>query len=131
MSTDGSEKATLTVRVIKSFPYRTCKNLVIHDLDLNATTVGDFKMRVSHDVHTQPGWRAYQTVQFDTLKLYTHAKGTKTQNLIVNLDHDPEWIFEDDTKKLAEVECEHETEISYFNREAYEEYKANPVDLWE
>lgn len=32
--------ATLTVRVIKSFPFRTCKNLVLKDLDLTTMTVG-------------------------------------------------------------------------------------------
>jgi hypothetical protein len=41
----------------------------------------------------------------DTLKLYSKAKGTKTQNLIINLDNDPEWMFEDDGKTLADVGC--------------------------
>lgn len=40
--------ATLTVRIIKSFTYRTEKSLVIHDLDLTVTTVGDLK-RVAND----------------------------------------------------------------------------------
>lgn len=32
--------ATITVRVIKSFPFRTTKNLVLKELDLSVTTVG-------------------------------------------------------------------------------------------
>lgn len=37
--------ATLTIRVIKSFPFRTCKNLVLRDLDLTAMTVGELMER--------------------------------------------------------------------------------------
>lgn len=32
--------ATLTIRIIKSFTYRTSKNLVLKDIDLTTTTVG-------------------------------------------------------------------------------------------
>jgi hypothetical protein len=38
--------ATITIRVIKSFEYRVAKPLVLHDLDLTQTTVGDLKQRV-------------------------------------------------------------------------------------
>jgi hypothetical protein len=38
--------ATITVRVIKSFTYRTEKSLVLHNLNLETTTVGDLKGRV-------------------------------------------------------------------------------------
>jgi hypothetical protein len=35
--------ATITIRVIKSFEYRVAKALVLHDLDLQQTTVGELK----------------------------------------------------------------------------------------
>jgi hypothetical protein len=35
--------ATITVRIIKSFQYRTERNLVLHDLNLEETTVGRLK----------------------------------------------------------------------------------------
>ena len=35
--------ATLTVRVIKSFEYRTEKSLVLHNVNLETTTVGRLK----------------------------------------------------------------------------------------
>jgi len=35
--------ATLTLRIIKSFEYRTEKSLVLHDVDLETTTVGRLK----------------------------------------------------------------------------------------
>lgn len=36
-------EATITVRVIKSFQYRTERNLVLHKLNLMTTTVGELK----------------------------------------------------------------------------------------
>jgi hypothetical protein len=35
--------ATLTVRIIKSFEYRTERNLVLHNVDLETCTVGGLK----------------------------------------------------------------------------------------
>lgn len=35
--------STLTIRVIKNFPYRTTRNLVLHHLDLTALTAGELK----------------------------------------------------------------------------------------
>lgn len=35
--------ATLTLRIIKSFEYRTEKSLVLHGVNLEATTVGGLK----------------------------------------------------------------------------------------
>jgi len=92
--------ATLTVRVIKSFEFRTEKSLVLRDYNLETETVGSLKERVKKDIQTLPGWKPYRTAQFDTLKLYTKAHGAKTTNLIINLDHD-EWILSDDSATLA------------------------------
>ncbi|KAF8682150.1 hypothetical protein RHS04_02360 [Rhizoctonia solani] len=118
--------ATITVRVIKSFEYRTEKSLVIHALDLEHTTVGELKERVRNAIKTEPGWKPYRTVQLDTLKLYTKAHGAKTTNLIINLDHD-DWILNDDSAILASLGFENETEVSFFNRELYEAFKKDPT----
>jgi len=63
------------------------------------------------------------------MKLYTKAHGAKTTNLIINLDHD-DWILDDDSKLLVDVGFENETEVSLFNRELYEAFKANPETRW-
>ncbi|KAF8952898.1 hypothetical protein BGZ46_003342, partial [Entomortierella lignicola] len=81
-------------------------------------------------VKTTPGWKPYQTVVFDTLKLYTKAHGAKTMNLIINMDHDEDWILNNDDEILAQHGIENETEISIFNRELYEAYKLNPDIKW-
>ena len=42
----------------------------------------------------------------DTLKLYTKAHGTKTSNLIINMeDKDERFLFRDDTATLASYGC--------------------------
>lgn len=122
--------ATITVRVIKSFEYRTERSLVLHELDLQKTTVGELKNIAKQAVKSGPGWKAYRNVDLDTLKLYTKAHGAKTSNLIINLDHD-DWILGDESKTLAEVGLENETEVSFFNREAYEKYRLNPEIRWD
>ncbi|KAJ3091835.1 hypothetical protein HK102_013218 [Quaeritorhiza haematococci] len=104
--------STLTIRLIKSFEYRTVKNLVLHDIDLEKMTVGELM----------------QLVQENTFKLYVKAHGSKTTNLVINIEHDD--IFMDESKTLAAQGAEHETEISFFNKEAYIAYKAHPETKW-
>lgn len=44
--------------------------------------------------------------QKDTLKLYTKAHGTKTSNLIINMeDKDERFLFRDDAATLASYDC--------------------------
>ncbi|KAA1478373.1 hypothetical protein DENSPDRAFT_788041 [Dentipellis sp. KUC8613] len=118
--------ATLTIRIIKSFEFRTERSLVLHDLNFERTTVGDLKVIVQQAINSRSAWKAYRTVSFDTFKLYTKAHGAKSTNLIINLDHD-DWILDDENRTLADYEFENETEISLFNRESYENFKKNPV----
>jgi len=122
--------ATLTLRIIKSLEFRTQRSLVLHDVNLESTTVGELKDIARQAVHTQTGWKPYRNVSLDTMKFYTKAHGAKTTNLIINLDHD-ELILDDDTKTLAELGFENETEVSLFNRELYDEFKVNPKTSWE
>ncbi|KAJ3173460.1 hypothetical protein HK101_011030 [Irineochytrium annulatum] len=119
---------TVTIRLIKSFEYRTFKNVVLHDLDAETTTVSALKALLRQKIQTESGFKPYRNVDFDTLKLYFVTHGAKTQNLIINLDHD-DWFLED-AKTLSEVGIIDESEISFFNREAYEAFKANPEVKW-
>ncbi|KAG6865875.1 hypothetical protein C0991_010956 [Blastosporella zonata] len=146
-NTRPKSSATLTVRIIKSFQYRTERSLVLHNLDLEHTTVAHLKDTAQNAVQTQSGWKPYRTVTLDTIKLYTKAHGAKarrilhiqhskpltplqTTNLIINLDHD-DWILDDDSKTLADCGFENETEVSFFNRELYEQFKLNPTTSWD
>ncbi|KAG2177944.1 hypothetical protein INT43_003191 [Umbelopsis isabellina] len=122
--------AILTVRCIKSFDYRTCKNLVLRHLNLEILTIGELKELIKQQIKTTSGWKPYQNVNFDTIKQYTVAHGHKTQNLIINMDDDDKLIYNDDSATLSWLGFENETEISFFNREAYEEYKKHPDIKW-
>ncbi|KAF9459567.1 hypothetical protein BDZ94DRAFT_1284331 [Collybia nuda] len=122
--------ATLTVRVIKSFEFRTERSLVLHGINLETTTVGQLKGISRQAVLTQPGWKPYRNIVLDTLKLYTKAHGAKTTNLIINLDND-DWILDDDEKILEGLGFENETEVSFFNRELYEKFKLDPKTSWD
>lgn len=103
--------AVITVRMIKSFEFRAEKSLILKDIDLTATTAAALIDRCKNEVRTVPGYKVYRPIvdKFgaslltDTLKLYTHAHGAKTSNLIINLDH-PEWILDNaSTASLAEL----------------------------
>ncbi|KAJ3723516.1 cytoplasmic protein [Lentinula guzmanii] len=121
--------AILTVRVIKSFQYRTERSLVLKDINLETTTVGQLKDISRQAIQIQSGWKPYRNVELDAMKLYSQAHGAKTTNLIINLDHD-EWILTDDSKTLAEAGFENETEVSFFNRDLYEQFRHNPKTTW-
>jgi len=122
--------ATLTIRIIKSFTFRTERSLVLHDVNLVTMTAVQLKEIAKQNVATQPGWKPYRNVDLDTLKLYTKAHGAKTSNLIINLDHD-DWILSDDSKTLVEFGFENETEVSFFNSRDYEAFKLDPQTSWD
>ncbi|CDO57986.1 hypothetical protein DV451_004404 [Geotrichum candidum] len=122
--------AILTIRIIKSFPYRSIKNHVLKDVDLVNTTAGDLLEQIKTLIKTTSALRPYRTTEFDTLKIYTKAHGSKTMNLVINFEHDDDWIMSDLSRTLADYGVENETEISVFNREAYEEFKKNPEEKW-
>ncbi|GAA5833410.1 hypothetical protein JCM3766R1_005494 [Sporobolomyces carnicolor] len=119
----------LTVRVIKSFEYRTTKNLLLPHIDATTMTVGGLKETCREQIKTAPGFKPFRTCQLDTIKLYTKAHGAKTTNLIMNLEND-EWILDDDSVTLASVGIENEAEVSFFNRELYDAFKLNPTQAW-
>lgn len=75
--------AVITVRVIKSFEYRTMKALVLRDIDLTTTTPARLIEQCRDTVRTQPTFKAYRNVAdqlgtsprahpYQTLSNYTH-----------------------------------------------------------
>ncbi|SCU85477.1 LAFA_0D15874g1_1 [Lachancea sp. 'fantastica'] len=122
--------AVITVRVIKSFPYRNVKNIIFNDYNLMEKTVQDLLDDSLSYIKSNGAFRALRNVDYDTLKVYTHAHGSKTVNLIINFDHDDDWVLQDMSNKLVDCDIGNETEISLFNKRAYQEYKANPEEKW-
>ncbi|KAJ9474229.1 Altered inheritance rate of mitochondria protein 29 [Pseudozyma hubeiensis] len=141
--------AVITIRIIKSFEFRSMKAFVIKSIDLTSTSVAQLEEKCRQEVKTNSSYRAFKSYadKLDTLKLYTRAHGSKTTNLIINLDR-PEWVLEDanlralvkedegagktkENTTLAEIGIENETELSFFNKQAYEEFLANPNTKWD
>lgn len=126
--------AVLTVRIIKSFPYRNVRNHIIKSINLKETTPEQLFNQVIEIINTTGGLRPYRNVEYDTLKLYTKAHGTKSMNLVVNFENDEEFIIYSPTvkesKTLCELGVENETEISVFRLEDYLGYKENPEEKW-
>lgn len=128
-ATKPSTDATITVRVIKSFKYRNVKNLLLSHLDLTTTTVAELLKICKQEIGTRSGWMPYRNVDYDTFKFYTKAHGSKTTNLVINLDNE-EWILNDPSKFLVQCGLEHECEVSLFNRADYDTFILDPQQSW-
>ena len=127
--------STITIRVIKSFPYRNVKSFVLANYNLEAKTGYDLFQDTLKHIQSDGAFRAFRNVEYDAMKVYTHAHGFKTVNLVINFTHDddPSWVLDikkENGKKLCEYDIENETEISIYNLAEYEEYKANPIEKW-
>lgn len=138
LSVRPATNALVTVRIIKLFPYRNVKNHVVSAIDLKATTPKQLLEQVVAAVNSTGALRPYRNVDYNTVKVYTHAHGTKSMNLVVNLDNDEQDILYcgdaahavDKAAALWDLGVENETELSVFNYAAYEEFKANPEEKW-
>ncbi|KAG7194237.1 uncharacterized protein KQ657_004956 [Scheffersomyces spartinae] len=127
--------ALITIRVIKSFPYRNVKNYIYNGINLKETSPQQLLTKIKEIINTTGAFRPYRNVDYDTLKVYTHAHGTKSMHLVVNFDHDDDWVLvghgiEGTEKTLYELGIDNETELSLFKWEDYETYKANPEEKW-
>lgn len=127
--------ALVTIRIIKSFPYRNVKNHVMSSVDLKSTTPKQLLQNVCETIQTTGALRPYRNVNYDTVKVYTHAHGTKSMNLVINIDDDERDILYsentiDKNTSLWELGIENETELSVFNYQEYQAYKANPEEKW-
>lgn len=124
--------SVITVRIIKSFPYRNVRNHVFQHVDLVNTTARQFFDMILDTIRTDGSLRPYRNVEYDTIKIYTHAHATKTMNLVINMDHDDDWVLDLDnaSRTLNDYGMENETEVSIYRKADYDAYVANPVDKW-
>lgn len=126
--------ATLTVRLIKSFEYKNYRNLVFHDLDLQATNLSTLENMIKERIAANPVLaRLFPADKafLDTFKVYYHPHAAKTNNPIINVGEDEKLILCDFVKPLSEFGLTNQSEISYFNWEAYQVYCQDPKALWE
>lgn len=126
--------SVITIRIVKSFPYRNVKNHIIHSINLKETTPKDLLEQMIKTINSTGAYRPYRNVEYDTLKIYTKAHGTKSMNLVINFDDDENLIIQSpdvtSDKSLWDLGIENETEISLFKLSDYLEFKANPEEKW-
>lgn len=125
----------ITVRIIKSFPYRNVKNHVVNGINLKETTPRQLLEIVQQIINTTGGLRPYRSGVYDSIKIYTKAHGSKSMNLVINFERDEDWVLCSDEvagtdQSLYELGIENETELSMFNWKDYVAYKANPEEKW-
>lgn len=130
--------ALITIRIIKSFPYRNVKNYILSGINLKETTPSQLLEQINKIIATTGSLRPYRNVNYDTLKVYTHAHGTKSMNLVVNFGNEERDVLfcsdadnkADKNQPLWDLGVENETELSIFNYQAYLEFQANPEEKW-
>jgi hypothetical protein len=121
---------TVTVRLVRSFEYKTVRNVYFKDLDLDNTTLEELKRMVDDRVKTTDNLRFLEKIPFDTLKIYSQPHGAKTSNPVINLSDDEKLLLPDWSKSLSSLGFQNETEVSLFVKSDYEAYKSNPVFKW-
>lgn len=125
--------ALVTIRVIKSFPYRNVKNFVT-TVNLKETSPQKLLEDVHKHIASTGAFRPFRNVTYDTVKIYTQAHGTKSMNLVINFDNDEDWVLESPVQhkeqSLWDLGVRNETELSVFKWDDYEEYKKNPEEKW-
>ena len=130
--------ALITIRIVKSFPYSNVKNYIMNSVNLKELTPTQLLDQVKQIIATTASLRPYRNVEYETLKVYTHAQGTKSMNLVINFENDERDILccrDSDNvvmpdTLLWDLGVENETELSVFNYKAYKEYKSNPEKKW-
>jgi hypothetical protein len=117
----------VTVRVIKSFEYRTCKNIILADVDLEALTAQGLYDLVMAKL---PAPFVKPPAFYNVFKIYSQPHGAKTNSTIINAGKEDELCLKDWNLPLAQYGIQHETEISLFNNVDYRTFIQNPSIKW-
>ena len=121
----AEQNVTLVIVLIRSFEHRTTKPLPLHNVSLDITTEKLLEM-VQANLSKVPV--PFRSVAYNCMKISHKAHLAKTNNPVINLENDA--LFLDPGKSLKDSGIEHETEISCFVREAYDQYKKDPKVIW-
>jgi len=88
---------TIPIRVIRSFPHRNIRNLVLKNISTSETTESFLELilkEVSKSSSLPPPFRKYS---YDTLKIEHHAHGAKTSDPVINTENDEKLILKPGT----------------------------------
>lgn len=76
-------------------------------------------------INTTGALRPYRNVEYNSIKIYTKAHGSKSMNLVINFDNDEDWVLVNpsnngDKQSLMDLDIRNETELSLFNWDDYD-----------
>ncbi|CAH3140485.1 unnamed protein product, partial [Porites lobata] len=112
---------TVSVRLIRSFEYRSIKYVVFKDVLLDQTAE-DFIKFVKTEIKKRPDVPP-------PFKTFAYGGYIYTSDPVINTENDEALILKLDSS-LHDNGIEHETEISLFKKEDYKKYQANPILKW-
>lgn len=119
---------TVVLRVVRSFPHRNIRPLVLKDVSLSLTAqqfLDRSKEAVASDASFPPPFRKFT---YDSLKIEHQAGGAKTSDPVISKERDETLVLikPADTgtvlKTIGELGVRDETEVSLFSWRDYVEY---------
>ncbi|XP_030846283.1 UPF0538 protein C2orf76 homolog [Strongylocentrotus purpuratus] len=126
---EGSSEVLVTIRLIRSFLHRNIKHIVLHNVNLD-DTVEELMNKIKEDIKTRSGLPPpFRKHGYDTLKVEYKKHGSKTSDPVINKEDDDKLMLKPD-QTLKACNIENETEISFFNRKEYEQYKTDSTVVW-
>jgi len=126
----ADERVTVTVRLIRSFPHRNLRHLVLRDVELGLSGAEFLRLCRDEAARPQSGLPPpFRTFEYDCCKIEHQAHGSKTSDPCINREEDDRLILRGDVT-LREAGVKNETEISVFRLADYEEYKKDPALKW-
>ncbi|XP_061578991.1 UPF0538 protein C2orf76 homolog [Cololabis saira] len=124
-----STEAVVTVRLVRSFSQRNYRPAVFRGVRLDQS-VRDFMQLVRDDVTRREGLPPpFRKHAYDTMKIIHQPHGAKTNELVMSLEDDERLILQDE-QTLGAAGVVNETEVAFFRREDYSQYKADPTTSW-
>lgn len=130
-----SSGSTIIVRLIKSFEFKNFRNIIFHNIDLSSINLNDLERMTRDRIESNPVllrlFPKDSSKPLDTFKRYYTRHSAKTNNPIINLGEDDKLLLLDFESKLINLGMGHETEISFFNWEEYQNFCNNPTFKWE
>jgi hypothetical protein len=115
------EGVTLTIRLIRSFEFRNWKPVVIRKVNLN-WTLEELTEAVDKAVKSSSLPPPFKNFSYDCFKIEYQAFGLKTNDPLINTEEEEKLTLKPGLT-LASQGVKSETEISYFRKSDYEEYK--------
>jgi len=118
---------TVVLRVVRSFPHRNIRPLVLKEVPLSLTAqqfLDRSKEAVASDASFPPPFRKFT---YDSLKIEHQAGGAKTSDPVISKERDETLVLIKpadctDTGTIGELGVRDETEVSLFSWKDYVEY---------